>query len=103
MAENTHGIRITALRLSDRDRPPGYLHRRWRRRGPRSLDALARRSRALAARFVPPVARTCPAVFLQDSGSCESGSVPPSIISCFTILHQNIRGFLFHKRELEIL
>ena len=103
MVESTYEIRIAALHLLDRERPPGYLHRRWRRRGPRSLDALARRSRPSAASVVPPVVRANRVFSPHDGGPCESGSVPPSIINSFTILHHNIRGFLIHKRELEIL
>ena len=91
MAYSTFGIRSAALRLSDRERPPGFMHRRWRRRGPRSLDALIRRTRAPAATVVPPVVRPCRVVLPRDGGPCESGSAPPSIINCFTILHHNIR------------
>ena len=79
------------------------MHRRWRRRGPRSLDALTKRARAPAPSVVPPVVRTSRVIPPRGGDPCQSGSVPPSIINCFTILHHNIRGFLSHKRELEIL
>ena len=102
MAENTYGFRIAALHLSDRERPPRFLHRRWRRRYPRSFDALARRSRPPAASVVPRVVRTYRVFSPREGGPCESGSIPPSIINNFTILHHNIRGFLSHKRELGI-
>ena len=86
MVEDTYEIRTAALHLLDRERPPGTLHRRWRRRGPRSLDALSRRARAPAARVVPPVVRTGRVVPPRGGDPCQSGSVPPSIINYFTML-----------------
>ena len=63
---------FTALRLSESVRPPGLLHRRWRRQGPRSVDALARRTRAPAAHAAPPVVRSCPAASPHEGGPCKS-------------------------------
>ena len=55
MAEHTFENRSAALRLLDCERPPGSLHHRFRRRGPRSLNALNRRARKSKDRAAHPI------------------------------------------------
>ena len=78
-------------------RPPGISCRRRRRRGPRSQEALIRRS--IDTRY----GVSTPSVSLKPRGgdSRESESIPPSINSCFTILHSNIRGYRSNATELK--
>ena len=77
-------------------RPPGIIiHRRARRRGPRSRDALLRRCRTQDG-VSSPVVSTMP----RGGDLRESGSIPPTINCCFTIFHCNIRGFLSKAAEL---
>ena len=70
--------------------PPSPVTGRCRRRGPRSLQAIARRVRTSNERRQPP------------SGTLgESGHVPLELDTKITILSLNIRGFLSHQIELE--
>ena len=87
---------ISALRASDRERPPGKVQKRFRRRGPRSNEALAVRHGA-AASFRYRVAKP------PGGDPCQSGSFLPACMHSFTFIHHNIRGFLSHKCELEVL
>ena len=66
---------------------------RLRRRGPRSLHALAKRSHrtSLNSRSHRP----------QGGDLCKPKSVPPSSVHSFTLLHHNVRGFLTRRAELE--
>ena len=93
----------TAL-LTDVVRPPGNIRKRNRRRGPRSSEALIRRS--LPRRIGEPVfenqVASVPCTPMPRGGDpCESGSYPPSLNCSFTIFHCNIRGFLCNSAELE--
>ena len=69
---------------------PLTFSRRLRRRGPRSFDALVRRSRARNATSRQP----------QD-GKLPYCSNMPSFDTSFTMMHANIRGFISHRAELE--
>ena len=72
--------------------PPSFGTIRLRRRGPRSLHALVRRSRPPYQKFQrqPP------------NGSLgESGLVSSAPNSKITLLYLNIRGFVSHQVELE--
>ena len=79
-------------------RPPGTMHGRLRRRGPRSAEAIIRRARGSQSESAS-VTTSLP----HGDDPCKSGLMPPSVIDKFTILHHNIRGFLSHRDELEIL
>ena len=72
--------------------PPSLGTSRRRRRGPRSVHALVRRSRSRYQEFKrqPP-----------DGGLGKSGLVPSAFNSKVTLLYLNIRGFLSHRIELE--
>ena len=77
-------------------RPPGtLLSRRFRRRGPRSQDALFRRRRRQRIDVSP--------VLPQSGGPCQSGPDPLFLhdISNITIFHCNLRGFITNSPELE--
>ena len=94
----------TALHLVDCVRPPGTHHRRLRRRGPRSAEALLRRAGGLHAnastlellggggRNKEEHVSSMP----LGGDSSQSESVPPLFTCCFTIFHCNTRG-LFSK------
>ena len=76
--------------MVDERLPPSPVTERRRRRGPRSLQAIARRLRTTDDRRQPP------------SGSPgKSGHVPLEIDTKVTILSLNIRGFISHQIELE--
>lgn len=76
------------------ERPRSSASARLRRRGPRSYQAILRRSR-----------RTLdPSDLRQPRGGdlCQSGSQPPSSVNAsFALLLPNIRGFISHRAELE--
>ena len=80
-------------------RPPGSIHRRCRRRGPRSNEALLRRSRAPPC---VPHQKVCstPGKPL-GSDLCESKSALPCS-DYFSILNLNVHGFISHRAELEV-
>ncbi len=93
-------------------RPPGtespsilVVPRRTRRRGPRSAEATARRSRCHGeipgreAAADLPRSQACHD-YISPGGAGEAGA-PPSVFSDFIIEHLNIRGFVSHKTELE--
>ena len=85
---------ITAPHTVGCARPPCTRHsRRFRRRGPRSYDALSRR-RHRREFVVSPV-------LPQGGGPCQSGLIPPLIHDDVTIFHCNIRGFITNSPELE--
>ena len=76
-----------------------------RRRGPRSQVGIARRQEASVRGHSSylekgPSGQT---VVPPGDGPCESGPLSPEIMHSFTFLHHNIRGFLSHKYELEVL
>ena len=80
--------------LSDDVRPPGKNHKRRRKRGPRSSDALLRRS--CTRRIGEPVssrqvASTSGVYLPRDGDSRESEFYPSSFDCSFTIFHTNIR------------
>ena len=85
-----------ALHEVDCRRPPGTGSacagsRRRRRRGPRSAAAILRRScRARASEEPSP-----------QGDLCESRSSSPFEFDSFTVLHQDIQGFVSHRVELE--
>ena len=86
---------ISAFRASDRERPPGIVQKRFRQRGPRFQLALVRRQAAT---------KSCSRVLKPLGGDpCQSGSFPPACMHSFTFIHHNIRGFLSHKSEFEVL
>ena len=74
------------------ERPPGTSHSacRSRRRGPRSLAALRRRSQAHLIRESS-----------QGDGRCETGDPSPLQFEHFSFELLNIRGFLGKRVELE--
>ena len=75
-------------------RPPCIrTSRRFRRRGPRSSDALLRR-RHRRDLVVSPI-------LPQGGGPCKSGPDPPLFHADVTIFHCNIRGFRSNSPELE--
>ena len=86
-------VTFTALHSVERARPPGTFHRRYRRRGPRSHDALCRRRH----RGEPIVSQILP----QGGGPCQSGPDLPLIHDDVTIFHCNLRGFITNSPELE--
>ena len=69
---------------------PLTFSRRLRRRGPRSFDAIVRRSRASTATNRQPL-----------GGKLPYCSNLPSFDLGFTIMHINIRGFTSNRAELE--
>ena len=76
--------------MVDKRFPPSPVTGRCRRRGPRSLQVIARRVRTSGNRRQPP------------SGSLgEFGQTPLDIDTQITIFSLNIRGFLSHHKELE--
>ena len=83
--------------MSECERLPG-LHRRGRRRGPRSIAALIRR-RPVQNVEEPIAEKVATNIGCMPHGwsPCQSG------LHCITFLHHNIRGFVSHKDELEIL
>ena len=86
-------------------RHPGNfcLHRRLRRRGPRSQAALLRRQ---SHHYVSPTADRTDSesslILAPGEESCESDSISPAIGTDISILHCNIRGFASHRNELEV-
>ena len=76
--------------MVDERLPPSPVTERRRRRGPRSLQAIARRLRTTDDRRQPP------------SGSPgKSGHVPLEIDTKVTILSLNIRGFRSYQIDFE--
>ena len=78
-------------------RPPGsIIHRRVRKRGPRSREALLRRRRTQDG-VSSPVVSSMP----QGGDLRESGSILLTNNCSFIIFHVNIRGFLSKAAELQ--
>ena len=76
------------------ERPPPKATRRLRRRGPRSVDALFRRSHVSQ--------NSCPRQ-PRGNGLRQSRPQLPSLHDSFVVLHHNIRGFLSHHAEFEMV
>ena len=72
-------VTFTALHSVERARPPGTFHRRYRRRGPRSHDALCRRRHRGASN----VSQILP----QGGGPCQSGPDLP-------LIHDDVTFFI---------
>ena len=86
---------LSALHLVECARPPcNENSRRFRRRGPRSEEALQRRRRHIGAAL--------PVLLPQGGGPCQSGPDPPSINEYIYLFHCNIRGFTSNSPELEV-
>ena len=78
----------------ERARPPGTRHRRFRRRGPRSAEALLRRAGGLH------VNSSIPALPVSG-GPSQSGPLPlSSLCTPFSIFHCNVRGLLLKLTEV---
>ena len=86
-----YGVTFTALHSLERAQPPGTSHRRYRRRGPRSSRALARRPNRIL-NVIDPVP--------LGGGLRQSGPLPPVLARRFTILHCNVRGLLSQLSEV---
>ena len=96
-----------ALHEVDVVRLPGLRSRRHRQRGPRSADALMRRSSGQVAMHANAYCRN---LLPPSGGPSQSGPLPlveqpmvqnSAVDSVLSILHVNIRGWLSHHAELE--
>ena len=91
--------------MSECERLPGTNQKRFRRRGPRSLLSIERRSSFSRDRDFSSSEAQPSGAFSETPGGgpCQSGSVLPAIMNKFSFLHFNIRVFLSYKSELEVL
>ena len=78
----------------ERARPPGTRHRRLRRRGPRSAEALSRRVSCLYVNSIIPA-------LPESGGPSQSGPLPlSSLCTPFAMFHCNVRGLLLKLTEV---
>ena len=96
---------IFALCEADSARHPGsyFMHRRLRRRGPRSFASRVRRTQSISydshgSRMTTPALSE----HAPGEGPRESGSISPAPSIHISILHLNIRGYLSHRSELQL-